>query len=241
MAIILRVDVDKPYGNHTILRKVASKVKEDYFPKMSFHSGYLSHLKEMLRLCNENNIQGTFYHRICTLPDFESIELLKEGNHEWGLHLENSRNEETFISEWNEFRNHPGCNQTSSFSKHGSGVHKLGKYHYPIYEPEVYKVWVENKNLQFPSGNGIASRKEELFSDESGFFKSLFWLEPNYRNIGYDKVEYLIEAALESDVVALIHPCNFVSDPIARKDFLFMINLASKNNISIKSFKGKEN
>lgn len=238
MAIILRADVDKPYGKHTILRKVASKVKEDYFPKMHLHSGYLSHLKEMLQLCNTSNIQGTFFHRICTVPDSETIELLSAGNHEWGLHLENSRSENTFIQEWNEFRKYPSCSQTSSFSKHGSGVHKLGKYHYPIYEPEIYKNWADKNNFQFPSGNGIASCKEDLFKDETGFFKSIFWLEPNYRNSGFANVESLIEAALESDVVALIHPCNFVADPITRKDFELMIELASKNSISIKAFKG---
>jgi hypothetical protein len=117
-------------------------------------------------------------------------------------------------------------------------VHKLGKYHYPIYEPEIYKKWAEKNNFLFPSGNGIASCKEDLFKDETGFFKSLFWLEPSYRDSGFAKVENLIEAAFESDVVALIHPCNFVADPIARKDFELMIELAFKNSISIKAFEG---
>jgi hypothetical protein len=241
MAIILRADVDKPYGKHTILRKVASKVKEDYFPKMQFNSGYLSHLKEMLHLCNTSNIQGTFYHRICTVPDSETIELFRAGNHEWGLHLENSKSEKTFIQEWNEFRKYPGCSQTSSFSKHGSGVHKLGKYHYPFYEPEKYQKWAKKNDFHYPSGNGIASCKEDLFIDETGFFKSLFWFEPSYRDSSFAKIENLIEAAFESDVVALIHPCNFVADPIARKDFEFMIELATKYSISVKSFKGKIN
>ena len=96
-------------------------------------------------------------------------------------------------------------------------------------------------NFQYPSGNGIASCKEDLFIDETGYFKSLFWLEPCYRSASFAKVEDLIEAALESDVVALIHPCNFVADPIARKDFQFTIELTSKNSISIKSFKGNLN
>lgn len=237
MAIILRADVDKPFGKHTFLRKVASKLKEDYFYSWHFELGYLSQLKEMLQVCNAANIQGTFYHRICTLPDSETVELIEKGNHDLGLHLENSRTEQSFIKEWEKFRNHKGCERAVSFSKHGSGLYKLGKYHYPPYEPEIYQLWANRNNFQFPSGNGIATQKEDLYANERGYFKSLFWLEPNYRNSRFASINSLIDAAKEGDVVALIHPCNFKADPITRIDFEKMIELAAQNNIRIKSFK----
>jgi hypothetical protein len=237
MAIILRADVDKPYGKHNFLRKVCSKIKEDFLPNVPLHWGYLSHLKEMLVFCNEQKISGTFYHRLCTIPDAETLELLKEGNHEFGLHLENSKSSETFAEEWSGFLMHPGCKVAKSFSKHGSGVHKLGKYHYPIYEPEKYLEWAGKQGYLYPSGNGIAEKGTDLFSNMNGWFPNLFWLESDYRSPSFSTINELIEVAKENTVVVLIHPCNFKAEEKTRNEFYKMVDLAKNNNIKITSFK----
>src|ERR1041385_3333452 len=104
MPLILRFDVDKPYGNAGLLRRVMSKLVEDYwFPRLDAF-GYLSHLAAFLRYCNEQKIQGLFYFRLCTLPNDEIKTLLKQGNHKVGFHAENTRSFETFSDELKSFK-----------------------------------------------------------------------------------------------------------------------------------------
>ena len=50
MGIILRVDIEKAYGNHTLIRKVLSKVIENYYPTAPIIFGYLDHLK-IIKYC----------------------------------------------------------------------------------------------------------------------------------------------------------------------------------------------
>ena len=236
MAIILRVDVDKPYGKHNIFRKIASKVKEDYLPRWSLYPGYLSHLKEFIIFCNENGIRGTFYHRLCTVPDPETLNLLNGGNHQIGLHLENSRDISTFIGELKEMEQLLPTIDIDTFSKHGSGVHKLGKFHYPLYEPEKYQEWSKSVNIAFPSGNGIPSCSTELDPDDNGYYQNVFWVEPPYRSASYNDLDLVLEKSLVSDIVVLIHPCNYAADKKTRDDFHKIAKFAKENAIEVKPF-----
>jgi hypothetical protein len=235
MAIILRVDVDKPYGNHTVLRKIASKMVEDFMPNFNLKIGYLSHLKEFIRYCNVKGVVGTFFHRICTLPDQDTLDLLQIGGHEIGLHLENSRNRDTFYNELNQIKSYTYLN-VKSFSKHGSGVYKLGKYHYPKYEPELYKKWAIELGIRYPSGNGIPLKPEDLFSRD-GYYENIFWIEPSYRSSRFNNLGDIIKIAKKNDIVVLIHPCNFLSDVATRKEFQNLVELAAVNNINWALFK----
>lgn len=235
MAVFLRVDVDKPYGKHTLLRKILSKITEDFFPNYKINNIYLSHLKEFIIFCNDNDIKGTFYHRLCTRPDSETIELIKVGKHAIGLHLENSKSFETFSKEWNEIQCYTDLKMIS-FSKHGSGVHKLGKYHYPIYEPSKYKTWASKLKLLFPSGNGIPSSKDDLESID-GYYENVFWIEPTYRNNAFNNLKDLIEIAKNKDVVVLIHPCNYLADLETRNEFHHFVEMIKQNKIEWKQFK----
>jgi hypothetical protein len=235
MAIILRVDVDKPYGNHTIIRKIASKMVEDFIPNFNLKLGYLSHLKEFIRYCNAKGVVGTFFHRICTLPDEDTLGLLSTGGHEIGLHLENSRNKDTFYSELDLMKTKLNLN-INTFSKHGSGVYKLGKYHYPKYEPEIYKKWANEYKIKYSSGNGIPSKPEDLYPHD-GYYENIFWIEPSYRNPSFNNLVELIQIAKNRDIVVLIHPCNFLSDKNTRKEFDSLIQLANLNNIDWVLFK----
>ncbi|MDL5048283.1 hypothetical protein QQ054_19945 [Oscillatoria amoena NRMC-F 0135] len=235
MSLILRVDVDKPYGRHTLLRKIFSKIKEDYFTEFPVKIGYLSHLKQFIEFCNKNKVQGHFYHRICTAPDIETLALQAEGKHIVGLHLENSRSKETLKAEVDKLQQKVNGITINSFSKHGSGTYKLGKHHYPAYEPQNYKRWADELELKYPSGNGTAEKAEDLYALD-GYYENLFWIEPYYRSSKFNRLEDVVAAAKNSDVVVLIHPCNYLADKQTKDDFERLVEIAKKEGIEWRLF-----
>ena len=91
MGIILRVDVEKAYGNHTFMRKVPSKVNENYYPTSPIFYGYLDHLKIFLNDINQYNIEATCYHRLSNLSMPDLVQYYEAKGHQLGLHFENSR------------------------------------------------------------------------------------------------------------------------------------------------------
>src|SRR5688572_5219974 len=99
MALVVRIDVDRPYGRYPFYRHVLSRLSSDlYFPKIDY-IGYLDELKWMLRTLNEKNAKAYAFFRRCTLPSPSVLNLIAQGGHEIGLHLENSRSYETFVQE----------------------------------------------------------------------------------------------------------------------------------------------
>lgn len=234
MALILRVDVDKPYGHSNIITRLMSKVAEDYwFPK--FHSIYLYHLENFLQYCNAENIAGFIYHRICTAPNDKITELLKSGNHKFGMHAENTRDNFTFKSELEQLKNISPSLKIDSFSKHGSGEIKLGKYHYPKYEPEKYFEWAKENQIEFYFGNGIAKNNEGL-KPKDNFYPNMFWIERDYRDENFSSIEKIVEIAATQDVPVLIHPCNYETHKEVRDDFKLLVKIAKENNINWKVF-----
>jgi hypothetical protein len=64
MALIVRIDVDRPYGKQGLVRHVASRIASDFFlPRMEWLR-YLDELKTILRILNAN---GKI--RSCVLPE----------------------------------------------------------------------------------------------------------------------------------------------------------------------------
>ncbi len=233
MGLILRVDIDKPYGNTTLVRKIASKLVEDFYAKPLFNSfGYLTHFANFLKTCNDYNVSGIMYHRICTIPNEAVMELIKKGNHKIGLHAENTRNLETFSNELNTFKSLlPDKNiAVESFSKHGSGKVKIGKYHYAPYEAEKYLEWAKQLNLKFPFGNEIGENEND-FLQKNNFHKSVFWIERDYRSSTFNTLEQLVEVASIHDVGVLIHPCNYDSTKNVADDFHELIKMAKEKKI----------
>jgi hypothetical protein len=235
MSLILRVDVDKPYGRHTLPRKIFSKIKEDYFTEFPVKIGYLSHLKQFILFCNKNGVQGHFYHRICTTPDAETLAMQAQGGHIAGLHLENSRTKETLKAEIELLQSKVKGISINTFSKHGSGTYKLGKHHYAPYEPLKYKQWANELGLKYPSGNGTAEKAADLYNTD-GYYENLFWIEPYYRSSKFDKLTDVIEAAKNGDVTVLIHPCNYLADKQTKEDFEALVQMAKSEGVSWKLF-----
>jgi hypothetical protein len=87
MSLILRVDVEKPYGNHTLIRKITSKIVENYYPTAPLIYGYLDHLKLLIKFLNQSKITATFFHRLCNLPTPDFVQNYKENGHQLGLHF----------------------------------------------------------------------------------------------------------------------------------------------------------
>ena len=99
MALIVRIDVDRPYGKAPFLRHVLSRLGSDiYFPKIESF-GYLRELNVVLQLLNEMKARAHVFFRRCTLPSVPTLALMDAGGHEIGLHLENSRSFESFHNE----------------------------------------------------------------------------------------------------------------------------------------------
>lgn len=58
MSLVLRIDVDNPYGRATFKEKVLSKVSEAFWLPKFFPFGYLNHLNKFLAYLSEENIKA---------------------------------------------------------------------------------------------------------------------------------------------------------------------------------------
>jgi len=229
MPFILRVDIDKPYGHHNLIKKVISKLREDYcFPRLNCFE-YLKPTIELLNFCNNFNIPAFWYFRNCTIPGLKIKNLIHKGDHTVGFHAENTFNFDSFKAEFNLFEKRIGLN-IKHFTKHGSGLLKLGRHHYAEYEPEKYKKWGATLNLDFSLGNGIATNFDDL-QVKNNFYKNMFWMEPEYRDRNFKETANLIEYAKENIVVLVIHPSNFYTNKFVRYELEKLIQLSKENSI----------
>lgn len=218
MPFILRVDVDKPYGHHSISTKILSKLREDYYFPASKYLKYLKPTEEFLRFCNTNGVSSFLYFRNATIPTKKILELMSEGGHILGFHAENTITKETFQEELQIFEEKVG-QKVHFFTKHGSGKLKLGKNHYPPYEPEKYQNWSNALGIDFSFGNGIANSIASLAAQD-GFYPNMFWIERAYRDSHFSSLEPLIDLAKESLVTLVVHPANFYTDVNVKNDLL---------------------
>lgn len=219
MALIVRIDVDRPYGRQPLLRHLLSRLSSDlYFPAIrSF--GYLKELGVILRMLNSRGARSYVFFRRCTLPSSDVLRAIDEGGHEIGLHLENSRSYETFMAEKRILEEHVGTPVTA-VSKHGSGGARYGLRHYAPYEPEKYIEWAQRAGVNVFLGN-LEDPSLSPRVSQNGFhvFPSAFWLEPAWRNTGIFTIEWLINRAAEEDTVLLLHPENVLASPALTLDF----------------------
>jgi hypothetical protein len=218
MALIVRIDVDRPYGKSPFLRHVFSRLGSDiYFPRVEAF-GYLQELKTILEILNDLKVQAYVFFRRCTLPSKPIIELIEAGKHEIGLHLENSRSFETFRNEKAMLEHHIG-RPVASVSKHGSGTKKYGLHHYAPYEPDKYIHWARECGMKVFLGNQEDPTIPPLVSAaDIKVYPSAFWLEPSWRDTQRFTIEWLLAEANVSDIVLLMHPDNVLADPSLTRD-----------------------
>ncbi len=218
MALIVRIDVDRPYGKQGLVRHVASRVSSDYFLPRVEWLRYLEELKTILGILNANGRPAYVFFRKCSYPSDEVRELMAVGNHVYGLHLENSRSEETFREELQSLEQELGF-PVSAFSKHGSGRHRYGRHHFAPYEPERYFPWAKKAGLKFFFGNLEDPRLRAVEDGELVFYPSAFWLEPAWRDKQKFSLDWLLREAKERDIVMLLHADNVTSDPEIMREF----------------------
>ena len=76
MALIIRIDVDGPYGRRPFARHCLSRLSSDlYFPKIA-GLGYLAELRTMLDWLNAEGARAYVFFRRCTLPSSPILEQL---------------------------------------------------------------------------------------------------------------------------------------------------------------------
>jgi hypothetical protein len=219
MALIVRIDVDRPYGKQGFVRHVASRISSDYYLPQMRWLRYLDELKTILGILNANGHAAHVFFRACTRPTAEVRALMETGGHQYGLHLENSRTQETFQQELYSLQHDLGFT-VSELSKHGSGRFRYGWNHYAPYEPEKYLRWGQTAGMKVFFGNLEDPQIRPTVEKDVLFFPSAFWLEPKWRDTRKFPIEWLLHDAVERDVVMLLHPDNVTSDARIMKEFL---------------------
>jgi len=219
VALILRIDVDRPYGRQPLTRHALSRFSSDlYFPAIEL-LGYLKELRLILQMLNGRRARAYVFFRRCTLPSSSILRLIDDGGHEIGLHLENSRSLDMFVAEKNSLEQRIG-RPISAVSKHGSGDGKYGLNHYAPYEPDRYVEWAQRTGMKLFLGN-LEDPSLRPSEDATGFraFPSAFWLEPEWRDSSVFTIDWLMSEATSRDVVLLLHPENVLSVPALTADF----------------------
>jgi hypothetical protein len=214
MSLILRIDVDSPYGKKNPLIHLCSRLASDFDLQPYTMLPYLKYLNEFIDYLNSKSLRGYFFFRKCTLPLDKTIELLKIGKHVVGHHIENSRSFETFRDELNIIEDKINI-KVEVFSKHGSGKYKYGINHYPSYEPEKYLEWGTKVGMKIFYGNlenpGLTST---ITMNNILFFPAAYWLEPHWRDTKSFNSEWLIQESKIRDIVILIHVENVFSNHV---------------------------
>ncbi len=223
MAVLLRLDVDRPFGKKDFSHQLLSRISSDYcFPRFEAFS-YLSDLKYILNVLNKHNVRSYVFFRRCTYPSKSAQALMEEGQHVYGLHLEDSRNFESFTEEHKRLEHFLG-RRVLSFSKHGSGEHKYGWSHFAPYEPGKYVDWGNKSGMRIFLGNqenpSIGS-----FVTASGqtVFPAAFWLEPYWRDVKRFTIDWLVRESCEKDIVLLAHPDNVTASRHIMDEFLHIL------------------
>ena len=218
MALIVRIDVDRPYGKQGLVRHVASRISSDYFlPRMEWLH-YLDELKTILGILTANGKTAHVFFRKCTYPTPEVCELMEAGGHHFGLHLENSWSADTFQEELTALEQKIG-RRITEFSKHGSGRLHLGRHHYAPYEPHRYLPWATQAGMKLFFGNLEDPQLRPIHDGQLLFYPSAFWLEPFWRDKTQFPIEWLLREAVDRDVVMLLHPDNVTSSAEIMREF----------------------
>jgi hypothetical protein len=229
MALIIRIDVDRPYGKRPFWRHVLSRLSSDACLPRIEAFGYLKELKLMLQILNENQARSYVFFRRCTLPTQPVLRLLEQGRHEIGLHLEDSRSFAGFAREKQNLERHVG-RRIQAVTKHGSGGARYGYHHYAPYEPEKYVQWAQQSSMRLFLGNLEDPTTQPMTHNGSLLaYPSAFWLEPHWRDTLKFPVNWLLSRAQESDVVMLVHPENVLENPDLTAEFKRVVsNLETK-------------
>ncbi len=223
MSLIIRIDVDRPYGKRNLFLQSLSRLTSDYNLPRIKNSFYLNELYEMLCYLNVKKVRAYIFFRKITVPTKRILSAITSGDHICGLHLENSRTYEHFKQELKYLEQKIG-KKIETFSKHGSGKDKYGFNHYAPYEPENYIEWGIKSGMKLFFGNGEDPTVNSQKIDDLIYFPSAFWLEPYWRDTNKFTVDWLIKETKKKDIVLLFHPDNILKDEELFKTLDYILN-----------------
>ena len=228
MPLVLRVDVDKPYGRANLFQKILSKTREDIWGPAIGALGYGKAAKALADYLHQSRVGAFFSFRLCTMPSRAQLQEYVDQGHRVGLHAENTRNSSTFEKEVAAFKKASGFSQVDFFTKHGSGTLKLGRHHYPPYEEDKYRLWSKEFGIAFPFGNGTISDADW---QREGVLTDMFWVNHLYRDTERYPLQWALDQARQKTLVVLIHPENYYAVPTVRRDMDAVLNLSHKQGI----------
>ncbi|MHA2243696.1 MAG: hypothetical protein ACXADY_01875 [Candidatus Hodarchaeales archaeon] len=220
MPIILRIDVDNPYGWNSFRRKTLNYIAINFrrFPSRFSTLGYLDHAKELFLTLKEAKVPATWFFRVQTKPNQQFQKELLSTGHEIAFHAERTSNLEEFQEDLNILSQNPS-NPILGFSKHGSGEIKLSKYHTPNYNLNSLVNLGQQAGLKYFSGNDELPDLEPGQKNDMLVFPGTFWLNEDYRDISKYSIEWFIKKALSGEtVVVLTHPFMWFFSRKERKD-----------------------
>ena len=213
VAVILRIDVDNPYGWHTQKKKVLNYLRLNWWFPAIKKLGYLKFSDELLNDLEARGIPAAFFFTKFTTPkNLESYE-----KYEVGAHLISTRNYKEFLKELNQISKKLH-RKIQGFTKHGSGKLKLCRTHTPKYEPDKYVYWAQKANLKYFLGNRENPEEKPFFVNGVLVYPSAFWIQKKYRADKYT-IDWLAEESKHRDIVVLLHPQSWATNRQVRKDY----------------------
>jgi hypothetical protein len=213
MGVILRIDVDTPYGWQRFVEKAINYLRLNWwFPALTT-LGYLHSLDRLLDDLDARNIPAMFFFTRFTTPT--NIERYKKYN--VGAHIISAQNYTEFQKEL-EYISNKLHRKISGFTKHGSGKLKLCRTHTPQYELTTYINWAQKAKQQYFLGNGENPEEKGFYVDNVLVYPSAFWINRNYRSQKYT-IDWLAEAAKDKTVIVLLHPYNWFINKQIKADY----------------------
>ena len=201
MAIILRIDVDNPYGHSSLFEKALNHMRMNYpFPRVS-QLGYLHNLIELTEELDNNSAQATILFKRDTLPGKKLANKLKAKGHVLGMHAVDTSSYDAFAGEKEAIEKE--CGPVRCFSKHGHSGVKLSKAHDPEYNVEKLLDFGRRAGMSCFFGNGTDPSEMPKRVGGLAYFPSAFWMKPGERQ---NTNRWLLKESKKRDIVVLIHP-----------------------------------
>jgi len=230
--ILLRIDVDNAYVAYErnklkrFFKLVLNYLNENYWVPHLKILGYNECFYKFMDLILELGINASIFFKTITLPNDENtVKTLIDKNYDLGLHLLSATTYDEFIKELNVVEKVLRT-KVVGFSKHGGGRRKLSRKHAWEYKVNEYLRWGIKAGLLYFSGNVPSiTTKIIKISGTSEFFylPTAFYIEPWLRRPG-DKLDDVL--ANEGCSVVVVHPSNFCTHDIVRKEFNRLLDKA---------------
>lgn len=226
MAIIVRIDVDSPFGWQNFFRKALSRIHLDFSPisLRYYWLGYHTEVRTVARDLMERKIPAYWFYQLATRPSRTFAKMLMNCGHEIGFHAVQDVSWETFRIEYEKFEKKVGLT-INGFTKHGSGKLKLSYLHSPNYNPPKLLNFAKRAGLEYFWGNYGDPSKECQYINGIQYYEGVFWLNTNYRDKEKFTFDWLLHTSKKRDIIALFHPLEIATNKQVRDLYNQLIEL----------------